>query len=47
MRSCITSDLVKEDEMVRSCSKHVRDEKCIQDFGHKASKDETTRQIDS
>jgi hypothetical protein len=35
-------DQIKEDEMQRAYSTHLRDEKCIQSFGRKIWREETT-----
>jgi hypothetical protein len=39
----VTQGDVKEDEMGGACSSHGRDEKCIQHFGRKTWREETTR----
>jgi hypothetical protein len=40
-----SNDQVKEDEMGRACSANGEEEECIEDFGGKARRKETTRKI--
>jgi hypothetical protein len=41
----IISDQIKENEIGRSCSTNGNDEKCIQNFGNKTGREETTYKI--
>jgi hypothetical protein len=39
---CNQNDKVEEDEMSRACSTHGIEEECVQDFGGKSRRKETT-----
>jgi hypothetical protein len=39
------NDQIKEDEMGRACTTHGGEQECIQGFGEKARRKETTRKI--
>jgi hypothetical protein len=42
LNQVLVGDQVMKDEMGRACSMHRRDEKCIQNFGQKTCRKETT-----